>query len=108
MPEFVRKPYVPKKLGEINPKEDTNVRIFGTVLEKNEDLIVIDDGSQTKNIYISPNDAEKINIGDKVRIFCRVLPSMENYELQADLIQNLNDLDLKIYSLAKEKYGIKI
>ncbi len=105
---FKRAPAVARKLAEVDPQQDTNVRIFGTVVETGEDSVVIDDGTQAKEIYVGPEHIEQLAAKDTVRIFGRVLPSVDSFEIQGEIVQKMNDLNLSLYSQIKESYDIRI
>jgi hypothetical protein len=93
--EFRRSPAVEKKIKDINPENDIRVRLLGSVIDKQEGLIVLDDG--TGKADISLEDPEKINVSDTVRIFARVIPLEENYELKGEVIQSISGDEMELY-----------
>jgi len=88
----------PRKIIEINPEKDVRIRIFGRIIDKQDGMIVVDDGSSTAQIV---TDA-LCEIDDLVIIFCRVLPLEDGYELRGEIVQNRNGLDMSLY---KKIYG---
>lgn len=105
MPQRKRSPAVPKKIENIDPEEDVRVRILGTVLEKREDSAVIDDGSKTVEAFLDEEDLGNMNENQKVRIFGRVLPTPDSFEIQGEIIQDMDDLNFELYNKVKEIVG---
>ena len=99
--QYRRFPAVPRKIKEISPEKDIRVRILGRVIDKYNGTVVVDDGS-TKAEIIVEEKFDSISANDIVRIFCRVLPLETSYELRAEIVQNMNDLDMDLY---KKIYG---
>jgi len=88
--------YKPKKISSIK-ENDFRVCIIGKIIETKENSFVIRDESGELEI-LSNKPLEKNSI---VRIFC----SREEDKFKADVIQNLNELDLNLYSKIKELYN---
>jgi hypothetical protein len=88
--------YKPKKISSIK-ENDFRVCIVGKIIETKENSFVIRDESGELEI-LSNKPLEKNSI---VRIFC----SREEDKFKADVIQNLNELDLNLYSKIKELYN---
>ena len=81
-----------RKIADISPEKDVRVRLLGRVLDKTESTLVIDDGSEKAEIVIDvAPDAEF------VRVFCRVLPLEQGYELRAEVVQPIDNLDIDLY-----------
>ncbi|RLJ08557.1 MAG: replication protein RepA [Candidatus Aenigmatarchaeota archaeon] len=90
---------VDRKISEIKPT-DTRVRILGTVIDKQEDKIVVDDGSGKIEIgFDEPVNAE---INQFVRIFGRVMPVENGTELQGEIIQDMSKIDRGILAKIEE------
>ena len=95
--QYRRAPAVPKKIADINEK-DIRVRLLGRIIDKNDSLIVIDDGTGKADIVFDPEIIDiKAETGDSVRIFTRVLPLEEGFELRAEIVQGMNGLDYELY-----------
>jgi len=88
--------YKPKKISSIK-ENDFRVCIVGKIIETKENSFVIRDESGELEI-LSNKPLEKNSI---VRIFC----SREEDKFKADVIQNLNGLDLNLYNKIKELYN---
>ena len=93
--QYRKMPAVPKLIKDIDPENDIRVRIVGKILDKGFGFLVIDDGSAQKEI-IADFDIEQ-EIGDTIRVFARVLPLEEGFELRAELVQDMNNLDVELY-----------
>ena len=94
--QYRRLPALPKKISEINPEKDIRVRILGKVIDKTDGVIVVDDGSSKADIVTTDLDVN-VNIGDTIRVFTRVLPLEEGFELRAEIIQDMTKLDIDLY-----------
>lgn len=91
---YRRAPAVLKHISEINPEKDIRVRIFGRVLDRKDGVVVVDDGSSSAEIVV--DDIEFVRTDDVVRVFARVLPLETGYELRAEVVQIMNDLDTQL------------
>ncbi len=98
--QYKRQPAVPRKISEINPEKDIRVRVIGHIIDKSEGVLVVDDGSSKIEIITDQFDA--FDVDDAVRLFCRVLPLESGYELRAEIIQKINNLDMDLY---RKVYG---
>jgi len=98
--QYRRQPASPRKVSEINPERDIRVRILGHVIDKSDGMLVVDDGSSKAEIITNEFDA--FDIDDLVRVFCRVLPLEQGYELRAEVIQKMDKMDMDLY---KKVYG---
>ncbi len=99
---FKRSPAVYRNVNEINPEKDSRVRLLGKVINKKDDILIIDDGTKVAEITMM-NDFD-VAIGETVRVFCRVIPLEEGYELRGELIQKMNDLNVEYYKTAIKKF----
>lgn len=96
-----RHPAVTKDIEQIDPQQDVRVRIVGTVLDTREDLIMLDDGSGTVDVFLNEEDLEAVQDGMRVRVFGRVLPTGDSFEIQGELVQDMTDLDMDLYNQVK-------
>ncbi len=99
MPEFKyqRLPAKDIMIKDISPDKDVRIRITGTIIDKTPEKIIIDDSSGNKEV-LSPKELTKdFETGDVVRVFCRVTALEKGYQLQAELIQDMNELDIEKY-----------
>ena len=88
-----------KKISEINGN-DTRVRILGTVVAKDGNTIVLDDG--TGRISATFETEPQVNIKQYVRVFGRVLQVDENIEIQGEIVQDMTQLDKELFKRIKE------
>lgn len=100
--QYRRSPAIVKKIADINPETDIRVRLLGNIVEKTPSGFILDDGSRSE-IIVEPDLLENqiFNVGDFVRVFCRVLPLEMGFELRAEIIQHIKDED--IYKKIMEK-----
>lgn len=84
-----RLPAIDKQISEITDK-DIRVRITGSVIDKGDGFIVVDDG--TGKIKVS-FDGETSDI---VRVFGRVIPLENGFEINGEIIQDMSKLDLNL------------
>ena len=108
MVQFRRAYAKPKPIAEINPEKDIRARIFGTVIEKREDSIILDDGTKNVEVFLDSANLEKIKEKDVLRIFGRVLPYPDGFEIQAEVVQNMNNLNFDLYKKIKEKFNVSL
>lgn len=104
MPEEFRKriPSKERKIEDIQP-EDVRVRITGTVIDKNENTLVVDDGTGKINATFEEEpDAEK---GQLVRVFGRIVPIEDGFEIQGELAQDMSSLDLELKKKVEKALG---
>ncbi len=97
MPENRRAPARQRKIEDIDPKKDIRVRIACTVLEKDEDSILVDDGTGTTEIFIDKEDLIDIEDEETIRIIGRVLPTPDSFEIQGEIVQKMKDTDMDLY-----------
>ena len=83
------------EIAKINPEKNVRVRIMGRIIDKGDSVIVVDDGSAKADIILDLMPAA--DIGDFVRVFCRVLPLEEGYELRGEIVQDMNGMDMNLY-----------
>jgi len=105
MPEdfgFKRFPTVEKKISEISP-EDIRVAVIGTVVDKGDGKIVIDDGSDNINVFL--DDENKLETGKLLRIVGRV--NKDDLSISAEAVQDFSKFNLELYKKLKELYLTK-
>ena len=94
---------VEKSISELT-KEDTRVKIVGTIIEKDSsnNSIVIDNGNASIRVLLNQELFEKAAIGKIVRVIGLVVPPLqgESVELQGEIVQDFSGLDSELY----EKY----
>ena len=93
---FRRFPAVEKKIQEITP-EDSRVSIIGTVIDKNEKGITVDDGSGTAEITFG--ETGNIETGKLVRVVGKVDP---DGFITGEAVQDFSDFNLKLYEEIKK------
>jgi len=97
--------YPNKIVSEINPDIDLKVKLTGIVVDKKGDTIVLDDGSGKVSVFIdSPDFMEKVSINQMIRVFGSTLPTDTGFEVKADFIQDLTNLNINLYKKVEELY----
>ena len=98
--------YVKRKIEEINPETDLKVKIMGFVVDKKDDTVILDDGSKTAKVFVDNiTIVEKMNINQLIRIFGSTLPTDEGFEIKADVVQDLSNLNINLYKKVEELYN---
>ncbi|MBI5332393.1 MAG: hypothetical protein HZB65_02385 [Candidatus Aenigmarchaeota archaeon] len=92
--KYKRAAATPRLIAKIDPVKDIRVRITGQVVDKMNGSVMLEDASGKAEIFMENNLVESLRIGETLRVFCRVL---ENNELRAELIQDMNNLDMEMY-----------
>jgi len=92
-------PSVDRKISEIK-EDDIRVRVLGTVIDKTDKSIAVDDGTGK----ITANFEESINteLKQMVRVFGRVIITAEGPELQGEVLQDMSKLDMELYKKVSE------
>ena len=96
--EYRRRPAVRRRLVEIK-EDDVRVRIIGTIVSKDSKKITIDDGTATKEIVIDSDYIEEANaeLRDKIEVIARVMPTENGFEIKAEIITDMNNMDADLY-----------
>ena len=97
-----RAPAVPKKISEISPENDIRVRVVGTVLSKDEDSITLDDGTSSVEVFFEEEILNDLEENKRVRVFGRVLPTPDSFELQGEVVQDFEKVDSELYDKVKK------
>jgi hypothetical protein len=88
-----RLPSVPRRVAGIRP-DDVRISVIGTVIDRADDGIVLDDGSGRLDITLP--DTKGIEVKSLVRAFGRVVPVEGGFQLQGELWQDMKGLDLEL------------
>lgn len=97
-----RLPSIERKIAEIQP-EDIRIRVLGTVIDKQNDKLVIDDG--TGKIEVIFDEHVNADLKQMVRVFGRVIPIEDGFEMQGEIVQDMSQLNLELY---KKVEGINV
>lgn len=88
---------IPRRISEIKTG-DEQVQVVGLTVDKSESSLVLDDGSGRLNVFFEdPALLKGIDVGSKVRVFGTPLNIGDGHEIHAEIIQNLERLDLDLY-----------
>lgn len=97
MPEFQdfqkRMPSVDRIVSAIK-QDDVRVAVIGTVIDNQENRIVIDDG--TGKLAISFEEPVAAENAKLVRVLGRVIPMDSGVELQGDVLQLMDGIDMEL------------
>ncbi len=88
--------YVPKQISEVN-STDSRVSVIGNIAAASENSFVLDDGTGKIEI-ISDIPVERNKL---VRVFCSVVDE----KLKADIVQDVEGLDVKLFKKVEELYN---
>lgn len=94
-----RLPAHEKRISDIS-KDDVRVRLVGTTIDCRENVVVLDDG--TGKITVVFRDPVGIETGKMVRIFGRVMPAEEGFEMEGDILQDMSGVDVGLYRKTAE------
>jgi len=101
--KYRRAPAIYRTISSIDNIKDIRVRLLGKVVEKMNGSIIFEDYSGKTEIIIDNYIVESLNIGETIRIFCRVMQLDNGRELRAELIQDMNNMDRELYEKIFEK-----
>jgi hypothetical protein len=103
MPEQQRRAAaVPKDIEEIDPKNEIRVRVVGTIISKGPDSINLDDSTGTVEVFMQEEVLEDLEENQRVRVLGRVLPTPDSFEIQAEAVQDFEDVDPELYDRVKK------
>jgi hypothetical protein len=88
-----RLPSVFRRVSEIKP-DDVRVSLIGTVIDKADDGLVLDDG--TGKVDITMTEPAQVEARDLVRVFGRVVPMEGGVQVQGEFVQGMKGLDLEL------------
>jgi RNase P/RNase MRP subunit p29 len=101
-----RNHYIKRNITEINPEVDLKIKIMGFVVDKKENTFVIDDGNGKVKIFTDEASLlDNININQLIRVFGSTLPTEDGFEIKADAIQGLSNLNINLYKEVEELYN---
>ena len=89
-----RMPSVFRNISEIKP-EDIRVSVLGTVVDKDGETIILDDG--TGQIRATFYDETNAAPNQLVRVIGRVMPLENGVELQGEILQDMTGLDIELF-----------
>ncbi|MBU0530555.1 MAG: replication protein RepA [Candidatus Aenigmatarchaeota archaeon] len=92
--DFKRSPAVARNISDIKI-EDVRVRIVGTIIDKDESTIALDDG--TGKIDVTFKEPVKEDVNTLVRVFGKAVPTDSGFELEGEIIQDMSGLDMDLY-----------
>ncbi|MBI4020322.1 MAG: replication protein RepA [Candidatus Aenigmarchaeota archaeon] len=94
--EFQRRlPSVSRNVSGIKG-EDIRVLLLGTVIEHDETMLVLDDGTGQISVTL-PKEKPEIRPSMLIRVFGRVIPMEGGFEIQGEIIQDMGKLDMELY-----------
>lgn len=93
-----RLPAKEKLVSEIQ-QNDIRVRILGTVIDRNDNSIMVDDGSGRLEIL---TEGQCPGVGKMVRIVTRILPLTGGFEARAECMQDMAGFDVELYRRARD------
>lgn len=97
-----RAPARPKDVEDVDPQNDIRVRVIGTVLSKDEELVTVDDGTGNVDVFLDEEELESLSEGDRVRVFGRVLPTPDGFELQGEVVQDFSGIEKDLRDRVKK------
>ena len=87
--------YKPVKISQIN-KNDSRFSLVGNITTIKENFFILDDGEAKVEIFSEQPVERKL-----VRVFCSVSDNI----LKADVIQNLEGLDMNLFKKIEDLYN---
>lgn len=104
--EFKRVPTKPRKVGKIDREEDIRISVIGTLVNKGEDSLVVNDGSGNLEVsFLELHNFERVDeleTGQLVRVVGKLDLSSENLRIRGEAVQDFSDFNLDLYKKAEE------
>ena len=92
--EFQRRlPSIYRKISDVKP-EDIRICIIARIIDIQDNVVVLDDGTGQATAVFDEVSAKPDSL---VRVFGRVIHKEKGFELQGEIIQDMENLDLEIY-----------
>jgi len=91
--------YKPKRISEIDFRNDVKVAVIGRVVAVGEKKFTLDDGKSRAEIIF-----EKLEKEVRPEKFYRIFCSIVEKQLRADIVQNLNSFDVNLFNKTEELY----
>jgi uncharacterized protein YdeI (BOF family) len=83
-----------KKISDIG-KDDMRVKLVGLVIDKKDNVVVIDDGTGKINVVFE--EPAQTDANKRVRVFGRVMPTEDGFEIQGEILQDMSNADMELY-----------
>lgn len=105
-----RSPALKKNIDDITD-EDSRVQIIGTILEYVPGIIgdssslsqlIITDGTGNIKVFVDEYIDRDFKTQDKIRVYAKVIANDENFDLNAEVIQDMNELDINLYNRVRK------
>ena len=97
-----RMPSVERRVSGIKA-EDIRVRVMGTIIDKKENSLVIDDGTGKIAVFFEEPVSGELN--QMVRVFGRVIPVENGFEMQGEIVQDMSQLDVELHKKIEGALG---
>lgn len=98
--------YMLRKIADIDPETDFKVKIVGIVVDKKDDTIVVDDGTDKVRVFVDlPTILDNVNTNQLVAVFGATIPTDLGIDIKANIIQSLIGLDINLYKKVEELYN---
>ena len=102
--EFQRRlPSIYRKIAEVK-QEDIRISFIGRVVDKQDNTLVIDDGTGKALVTLDQGDAE---LDSDVRVLGRVMHSEKGFEIQGEFIQKIGSIDIELFKKIEHAWGSK-
>lgn len=114
MPEKLRRAFIEKEIGEIDPNRDNFVSFFGTVVNIDEtgSSIIVDDSKSRVTVVVKDESTlRELKVGELVRVMGAVIKHEEGFEVIAELVQHMDGLNRKLlqeYLDLRKKFKILV
>ncbi len=95
-----RSPAIEKQIKDIASDESSFIKVLGVVLEKERNVVLIDDGTgKARIVAFDDSIISNVKVGDKIRVFGTVLVGEESeIQINANIIQDMNKLNIELRS----------
>ncbi|MCW1300962.1 MAG: OB-fold nucleic acid binding domain-containing protein [Candidatus Nanoarchaeia archaeon] len=99
MLEKLKRAFIEKEIGEIDPDRDNLVSFFGTVvnIDETSSSIIVDDSKARATVVIKDeNTLKELKVGELVRVMGAVIKHEEGFEVIAELVQHMDGMNRKL------------
>lgn len=104
--DFKRQAFAERDISEINPEKDIAVALVGRVIDKKQNIIILDDGSGKANVFFTDeNILNNLSVNDIIRLSGFVMPTQDGFDIRGEIVQNMDKLDVELYKKIKNING---
>ena len=93
----IQLPAMETSISDINDGTVNKIRIVGSIVSKEENGFILDDTTGAIKIIVDTSSSNSLIEKTPVQVIGRVLKTEDGFELRADFVNKLDEINLKLY-----------